>query len=34
MLQFFLNMVEFDINVQEVVEAHQIADYQMQSCFR
>lgn len=33
LLQFFLNMVEFDMNVQEAVEAHNIASYQMQSSF-
>ncbi len=33
LLQFFLNMVEFDMNVQEAVEAHNITSYQMQSSF-
>ncbi len=33
LLQFFLNMVEFDMNVQEAAEAHNITSYQMQSSF-
>lgn len=33
LLQFFLNMVEFDMNVQQAVEAHNITSYQMQSSF-
>lgn len=33
LLQFFLNMVEFDMNVQQAVEAHMITSYQMQSSF-
>ncbi len=33
LLQFFLNMVEFDMNVQEAVEAANIVSYQMQSSF-
>lgn len=33
LLQFFLNMVEFDMNVQQAVEAANIASYQMQSSF-
>jgi len=32
-LQFFLNMVEFGMNVQEACEAPNIASYQMQSSF-
>jgi gamma-glutamyltranspeptidase/glutathione hydrolase len=33
LLQFFLNMVEFNMNVQEAVEAGNINSYQMQSSF-
>jgi gamma-glutamyltranspeptidase / glutathione hydrolase len=33
LLQFFLNMVEFKMNVQQAVEAHNITSYQMQSSF-
>ncbi|MEM7610447.1 MAG: gamma-glutamyltransferase [Pseudomonadota bacterium] len=33
LLQFFLNMVEFDMNVQQAAEAHNITSYQMQSSF-
>jgi len=33
LLQFFLNVVEFGMNVQQAVEAHNIASYQMQSSF-
>ena len=33
LLQFFLNMVEFDMNVQEACEAPNIVSYQMQSSF-
>jgi len=33
LLQFFLNMVEFGMNVQQAVEAHTITSYQMQSSF-
>ena len=33
LLQFFLNIVEFGMNVQQAVEAHNIASYQMQSSF-
>ena len=33
LLQFFLNMVEFDMTVQEAVEAPNIVSYQMQSSF-
>jgi gamma-glutamyltranspeptidase/glutathione hydrolase len=33
LLQFFLNMVEFDMNVQEACEAANIVSYQMQSSF-
>ncbi len=33
LLQFFLNMVEFDMNVQEAVEAANFNSYQMQSSF-
>ena len=33
LLQFFLNMVEFDMNVQQAVEAHNFTSYQMQSSF-
>lgn len=33
LLQFFLNMIEFDMNVQEAVEAHNVTSYQMQSSF-
>lgn len=33
LLQFFLNMVEFDMNVQQAVEAHNITSFQMQSSF-
>jgi gamma-glutamyltranspeptidase/glutathione hydrolase len=32
-LQFFLNMVEFGMNVQQAAEAHNITSYQMQSSF-
>ena len=34
LLQFFLNVVEFDMNVQQAVEAANITSYQMQSSFR
>jgi gamma-glutamyltranspeptidase/glutathione hydrolase len=33
LLQFFLNMVEFKMNVQQAAEAHNILSYQMQSSF-
>ncbi len=33
LIQFFLNMVEFDMNVQEAAEAANIASYQMYSSF-
>ena len=33
LLQFFLNMVEFDMNVQQAAEAPNITSYQMQSSF-
>ncbi|NHE57496.1 gamma-glutamyltransferase family protein [Cyclobacterium plantarum] len=33
LLQFFLNMVEFDMNVQQAVEAPNINSYQMQAAF-
>jgi len=33
LLQFFLNIVEFDMNVQQAVEAHNFTSYQMQSSF-
>jgi gamma-glutamyltranspeptidase/glutathione hydrolase len=33
LLQFFLNIVEFDMNVQQAVEAHNVTSYQMQSSF-
>jgi len=33
LLQFFLNMVEFDMNVQQAVEAHNFTSFQMQSSF-
>jgi gamma-glutamyltranspeptidase/glutathione hydrolase len=33
LLQFFLNVVEFDMNVQQAVEAANIVSYQMQSSF-
>jgi gamma-glutamyltranspeptidase/glutathione hydrolase len=33
LLQFFLNMVEFRMNVQQAAEAHNILSYQMQSSF-
>jgi gamma-glutamyltranspeptidase/glutathione hydrolase len=33
LLQFFLNMVEFDMNVQQAAEAHNITSFQMQSSF-
>jgi gamma-glutamyltranspeptidase/glutathione hydrolase len=33
LLQFFLNMVEFGMNVQQAVEAHNITSFQMQSSF-
>ncbi|HEX2140101.1 MAG TPA: gamma-glutamyltransferase [Woeseiaceae bacterium] len=33
LLQFFLNVVEFDMNVQEAAEAANITSYQMQSSF-
>ena len=33
LLQFFLNVVEFDMNVQEAAEAANINSYQMQSSF-
>ncbi len=33
LLQFFLNIVEFGMNVQQAVEAHMITSYQMQSSF-
>ncbi len=33
LLQFFLNVLEFDMNVQQAAEAHNITSYQMQSSF-
>ena len=33
LLQFFINMVEFGMNVQQAAEAHNITSYQMQSSF-
>ncbi len=33
LLQFFLNIVEFDMNVQQAAEAHNIHSYQMQASF-
>jgi gamma-glutamyltranspeptidase/glutathione hydrolase len=33
LLQFFLNVVEFGMNVQQAAEAHNISSYQMQSSF-
>ena len=33
LLQFFLNVIEFGMNVQQAVEAHNITSYQMQSSF-
>jgi gamma-glutamyltranspeptidase/glutathione hydrolase len=33
LLQFFLNMTEFDMNVQQAAEAHNFTSYQMQSSF-
>ena len=33
LLQFFLNMMEFDMNVQEAAEAHNFTSYQVQSSF-
>jgi len=33
LLQFFLNVVEFGMNVQQAVEAHNITSFQMQSSF-
>ena len=33
LIQFFLNIVEFEMNVQEAVEAANIASYQMYSSF-
>lgn len=33
LLQFFLNMIEFDMNVQQAAEAHNFTSYQMQSSF-
>ncbi len=33
LLQFFLNMVEFGMNVQQAVEAHTFTSFQMQSSF-
>jgi gamma-glutamyltranspeptidase/glutathione hydrolase len=33
LLQFFLNMVEFGMNVQQAAEAHNITSHQMQSSF-
>lgn len=33
LLQFFLNMVEFGMNVQQAAEAHNVTSYQMQSSF-
>ncbi|WOJ95410.1 gamma-glutamyltransferase [Congregibacter brevis] len=33
LLQFFLNVVEFDMNVQQAAEAHNVTSYQMQSSF-
>jgi gamma-glutamyltranspeptidase/glutathione hydrolase len=32
-LQFFLNMVEFNMTVQQAVEAHNFTSFQMQSSF-
>ena len=31
--QFFINMVEFEMNVQQAAEAHNITSFQMQSSF-
>ena len=33
LLQFFLNLVEFDMNVQQAAEAHNFSSYQMQASF-
>ncbi|MEP1471909.1 MAG: gamma-glutamyltransferase [Halieaceae bacterium] len=33
LLQFFLNMMEFNMNVQQAAEAHNFTSYQMQSSF-
>jgi gamma-glutamyltranspeptidase/glutathione hydrolase len=33
LLQFFLNVVEFGMNVQQAAEAHNITSFQMQSSF-
>lgn len=33
LLQFFLNVVEFGMNVQQAAEAHNVSSYQMQSSF-
>ncbi|WP_439102160.1 gamma-glutamyltransferase family protein [Congregibacter sp.] len=33
LLQFFLNVVEFGMNVQQAAEAHNVTSYQMQSSF-
>lgn len=33
LLQFFLNIVEFGMNVQQAAEAHNVTSYQMQSSF-
>ncbi|MEE4174404.1 MAG: gamma-glutamyltransferase [Xanthomonadales bacterium] len=33
LLQFFLNLVEFDMNVQQAAEAHNIHSFQMQASF-
>jgi gamma-glutamyltranspeptidase/glutathione hydrolase len=33
LIQFFMNMVEFDMNVQQAVEAANIVSFQMQSSF-
>jgi gamma-glutamyltranspeptidase/glutathione hydrolase len=33
LLQLFLNVVEFDMNVQQAAEAHNIHSYQMQASF-
>jgi gamma-glutamyltranspeptidase/glutathione hydrolase len=33
LLQFFLNVVEFDMNPQQAAEAHNVTSYQMQSSF-
>ncbi len=33
LLQFFLNMIEFGMNVQQAAEAHNFTSYQMQSSF-